>query len=354
MLLCTGSTVAQSLTGQWEGEVPHTNKKLTYTAAVTIEQNGKKLSGTARYTQPITNSFVVERFKGSLKANGKVELEEYEVVDHYMVNEDAWCVKLLEGQLTVNEATNTMTITGTWRSLKVYDGIQYSVLGSCPPGTFTLSKAIEPPKTATLAGTIYDKKTRKPIAAQVKVQTTHGTPEPTATKGPGKYALMLAPKQTVLVTVEAENYRSVTDQFALKSGYTIKNYYLYPMAKPVALPISDNTYPVNEAFTMPNVLFVTSTTQLVDGATAALNQLVTYLQHNPTLHLQVDGHTDREGNSKKNKVLSEQRAKTIKGFLVKQGIARRRIATQGHGDAQIICPPPCSDNRRVEFTIVTQ
>jgi len=80
------------------------------------------------------------------------------------------------------------------------------------------------------------------------------------------------------------------------------------------------------------------------------------------LLVKIDGHTDSKGTEAYNQVLSENRAKAAKDYLVKLGVKKDRIITAGFGELKPIAPnenPDGSDNpegraknRRVEFKLL--
>ena len=82
-------------------------------------------------------------------------------------------------------------------------------------------------------------------------------------------------------------------------------------------------------------------------------QLVHFLKTNPTVSLEIDGHTDNEGDSKFNQKLSQQRAEEVKKQLVAAGIESNRLTAKGFGDTKPIQSNKTSkgraENRRVEF-----
>ncbi len=82
-------------------------------------------------------------------------------------------------------------------------------------------------------------------------------------------------------------------------------------------------------------------------------QLVHFLQTNPTVNLEIDGHTDNEGDSKFNKKLSLERAEEVKKQLEAAGVESNRLTAKGFGDTKPIQSNKTSkgraENRRVEF-----
>jgi OmpA-OmpF porin, OOP family len=74
---------------------------------------------------------------------------------------------------------------------------------------------------------------------------------------------------------------------------------------------------------------------------------------NPKIMLEVQGHTDNVGQAAYNQKLSQQRADSVKAYLVKKGIAEGRLVSKGYGMAQPLVPNSSEANkalnRRVQF-----
>jgi len=101
-----------------------------------------------------------------------------------------------------------------------------------------------------------------------------------------------------------------------------------------------------------DVLFKKSKSEILSKSFNELNELSVLLNDNSKIRIQIDGHTDKIGNSKKNLKLSKKRAKAIKYYLKKRGVRSKRIITNGFGDKFPICQSPCEKNRRVEFKFI--
>jgi outer membrane protein OmpA-like peptidoglycan-associated protein len=84
-----------------------------------------------------------------------------------------------------------------------------------------------------------------------------------------------------------------------------------------------------------------------------VDELYAMLKNNPTLKIQIDGHTDNVGSAVSNKTLSEQRAANVKTALVNKGISADRIKTAGYGQDKPVANNSSEDgkakNRRVEI-----
>jgi outer membrane protein OmpA-like peptidoglycan-associated protein len=75
----------------------------------------------------------------------------------------------------------------------------------------------------------------------------------------------------------------------------------------------------------------------------------------PTLHIQINGHTDKVGNTLSNQILSEERAKAVLDYLVGQAIDPVRLQYKGYGESKPIETNDTAEgrakNRRTEFEI---
>lgn len=84
-----------------------------------------------------------------------------------------------------------------------------------------------------------------------------------------------------------------------------------------------------------------------------IDQIVSMMKGNPGLKISVEGHTDNAGNSKSNKALSEDRAKSVVSALVKAGIDSKRLSAAGFGQDKPIADNGSEEgrakNRRVEL-----
>jgi len=75
----------------------------------------------------------------------------------------------------------------------------------------------------------------------------------------------------------------------------------------------------------------------------------------PSLRLTIEGHTDNQGNAEFNQTLSEQRANTVRDYLIKQGLASDSLTAQGLGEKNPVAdnstPEGRQKNRRVEVIV---
>lgn len=116
----------------------------------------------------------------------------------------------------------------------------------------------------------------------------------------------------------------------------------------------NNTPPVG-SLVLLNVLFDHDKSTMKKESKNAVIMLADYMKSNPTLKIELHGHTDNTGNPEYNLKLSDKRAETVKNELVALGIDDNRISFTGHGDTKPIADNNTNDgranNRRTEFLL---
>jgi len=106
---------------------------------------------------------------------------------------------------------------------------------------------------------------------------------------------------------------------------------------------------------MADVLFETGKYALSTDAQLKLAKLSGIIQAHPGLNLAVEGYTDTTGTADFNMKLSEQRADTVRQFLIAQGLSADTITSKGLGEADPIADNSTAAgrklNRRVEIIV---
>ena len=86
-------------------------------------------------------------------------------------------------------------------------------------------------------------------------------------------------------------------------------------------------------------------------------ELVQLLKENPSLKIQISGHTDNVGKTEDNLKLSDNRAQAVVKYLTSKGINPNRLSYKGYGASQPIAPNTTeegrSQNRRTEVKVIT-
>jgi outer membrane protein OmpA-like peptidoglycan-associated protein len=106
---------------------------------------------------------------------------------------------------------------------------------------------------------------------------------------------------------------------------------------------------------LADVLFDTAKYNLKSPAREALAKLSGIVLSHPGLKLQVEGFTDSTGSETFNQTLSEERANSVRAFLIAQGVDPTTINAIGYGESNPVAsnntPQDRQQNRRVEILI---
>ena len=104
-----------------------------------------------------------------------------------------------------------------------------------------------------------------------------------------------------------------------------------------------------------NIFFATGSFKLLPKSNKSLDEVATILKSDDLYKIQIDGHTDAQGDDAKNQTLSENRAKAVKDYLISKGVAESRIGSAGYGETKPIADNKTAagraKNRRSELSI---
>jgi len=102
--------------------------------------------------------------------------------------------------------------------------------------------------------------------------------------------------------------------------------------------------------------FKKNSAEILKDSNKVLDRAAKVLNDNPSVRVEIGGHTDDTGPRDRNILLSEQRAASVKAYLVNAGVTETRLTTVGYGPNKPIDPAPTkaarAKNRRVEFQII--
>jgi outer membrane protein OmpA-like peptidoglycan-associated protein/tetratricopeptide (TPR) repeat protein len=173
----------------------------------------------------------------------------------------------------------------------------------------------------------------------------------------GFYSLPAACSKTYTIRAERRNYdkKELSVVIAALNGKT---------NVPIALNKSACQLIVGtdlaKCFGIKVIYFDLNKSDIVDQAALDLEKILTALNENPTMKLDIRSHTDSRGSYKYNESLSDRRAKSTMEWLIKKGVSAERLSAKGYGESKLI--NTCSDgvkcseeehqeNRRSEFII---
>ncbi len=192
--------------------------------------------------------------------------------------------------------------------------------------------------------------------AQVVITAENGKQYQVPTDSEGRFTILSVDAGTLYTAI------------ASKSGYSSDTAYLNIPENPDELQPSYSVenelgrgfklQPIKKMILSALVLFDWNKYDLRLEAKVEINKIIPMLKENPQITLEVRGHTDSRGSTVYNKKLSQNRANSVRDYMISQGIDPKRITARGYGFTQLInkCKPKvkCTEaehqeNRRVEF-----
>lgn len=202
-------------------------------------------------------------------------------------------------------------------------------------------------RALVLGGTVFNKKTNEPIAAKVNFSLKPERKNLYSITAPdGKYQAEVEKLGWYVLQATAEGYLSASDSvnFATEDlSPVVKDLFLQPIE--VGLTVR-----------LKNIYFDFDKTTLKSESFVELNKVVSFLEDNKTVEIEISGHTDSKGSDVYNLNLSQGRSQAVVDYLVTQGIDRARLTAKGYGESKPIDSNDTeagrSNNRRVEFTVL--
>jgi len=214
---------------------------------------------------------------------------------------------------------------------------------------FYLRKDLQPAKTFYLKGKVKDLLSGKALPSAVEL--TNNTDQKSwmrvQTDEQGNYFITLPAGNDYTLTVNRKGYLFYSELFQLTSKPPDSVYKKDIGLQPIRL---------NASLTFANIQFATNSFLLPNAGKIELNKLIHLMNENPTIKVEIGGHTDNTGLPEKNIQLSENRAKSIVQYLIENKISSNRLSWKGYGSSRPIADNSTEEgkalNRRTSFTII--
>jgi OOP family OmpA-OmpF porin len=125
---------------------------------------------------------------------------------------------------------------------------------------------------------------------------------------------------------------------------------------PVTKDITLQAIEIGVTVRLKNIYFDFDKTTLKSESFPELNKVVEFLKQNPSVEIEISGHTDSKGSDDYNLNLSQGRSEAVVNYIVSQGIDAYRLTAKGYGESKPIDTNDTdtgrANNRRVEFTVM--
>jgi len=198
-------------------------------------------------------------------------------------------------------------------------------------------------------GTVKDKETGDLLEARVQVINLKNKKteyDDYTSSENGEFLAVMPIGGNYAFNVSANGYLFFSENYQLNDTY-INN--------PFILQIALNKLKVGTNVVLKNIFFNTNAYEILPLSITEMNTLISLLNNNTKIRIEIQGHTDNVGNEEDNKKLSLMRAKAVYDYLIIQKIPASRLTYKGLGES---IPVTSNDteagrklNRRTSFTI---
>jgi outer membrane protein OmpA-like peptidoglycan-associated protein/tetratricopeptide (TPR) repeat protein len=199
--------------------------------------------------------------------------------------------------------------------------------------TFQLRSDIRPARTLWVKGKVFDEKTKKGLPSSVELTdlSTRALLTKVQTDETGNYLITLPVGKDYAFEVSRRGYLFYSENFPLSQKQADSTYNIDIPLEPIE---------AGATIVLKNIFFDVNRYDLKPESQVELDKLVQFMRENPSLVVQISGHTDNTGKPADNMSLSENRARAVVSYLTAKGIEAKRLQSKGWGDTK-----PIADNR---------
>lgn len=204
-------------------------------------------------------------------------------------------------------------------------------------------------KSNYVKGTVRDKHTREPLSASIELinlETNVTESLVFSDSVSGAYLIVLTQGSEYALYVNKKQYlfRSLNFNYS-----AVKDY------EPITLDIDLEKAVEGTTAILQNIFFDVDKFDLKEKSVTELQKILRFLKENPSLKVEISGHTDNSGSSAYNLQLSQKRAQSVYNYLISNGIDSNKLVPRGYGSNQPLEDNDSEEgrqkNRRIEFKL---
>jgi len=218
--------------------------------------------------------------------------------------------------------------------------------------SFELPEKMKPKTVTYVKGKVFDNSSKEMLDAQIQITNlTNGKTIYNEVTDPenGQFLATLPAGNSYGLTVSKEGYLFYSQNFTLTGDFE---------NKPFSIEVPLQKIEIGGMVILKNIFFETNKYDLLPESKTELQQLILFLRENPTVSIEIGGHTDNIGESESNLILSKNRAKTVYEYLIINKISLRNNSFKGYGESLPISDNTTEqgrkNNRRTEFKITNK
>ncbi|MFK7969385.1 MAG: OmpA family protein, partial [Bacteroidia bacterium] len=207
-----------------------------------------------------------------------------------------------------------------------------------------------PDPTVLVQGVVRNESTGDPLAAEIRyydIETSEEMGLARSSAVDGAYKVLLPAGRRYSFRAERKDFFPISENLDLKKtvkyGEMKRDLRLVPLEKGSEIRLN-------------NLFFATGKAELNSSSKLELDRLVRFLEENPDIRIEINGHTDSQGGLETNQTLSEDRASAVVVHLLTKGITPDRLNSRGFGESKPVASNTTTkgraQNRRVTFRIL--
>jgi outer membrane protein OmpA-like peptidoglycan-associated protein len=205
-------------------------------------------------------------------------------------------------------------------------------------------------KSNYVKGIVRDAQTKKPLGARVElfnINKNELTSFVQADSVSGEYLMVLTQGADYALYVSQPGYLFKSLNF---------NYEVQENLVPILLDVNLDPVKVGASAVLNNIFFDLNKYDLKEKSVTELDKVIRFLNDNPSVRIEIGGHTDSQGSAEYNLQLSLKRAQAVVAHLTAHGIAAARLTQRGYGAGKPLVPNDTEENRqinrRIEFKLL--
>ncbi|OFX20799.1 MAG: hypothetical protein A2041_03905 [Bacteroidetes bacterium GWA2_31_9b] len=206
--------------------------------------------------------------------------------------------------------------------------------------------------TLYLVGIVTNAKTNDPVSAKIEIIDMEQSKVISTglSDSLGNYKMRIPKQKDYGVEVTAKDYLFYVKMLYLKDKQVVES--------KIQANFQLDKVEVGSKVILNNIFFETNKATLKSESYTELERVLQLLIQNPTVRLEISGHTDNIGGFKANQQLSESRAKSVVEYLIGRGIEKSRLEYKGYSFNQPVADNNTesgrAQNRRVEFKVLSK
>jgi outer membrane protein OmpA-like peptidoglycan-associated protein len=217
--------------------------------------------------------------------------------------------------------------------------------------TFELYPEVRPQSVNYMKGVVADAKTKKPLKAHFELydlNTQALLVESESDAVNGDFLVVIPHEGLLGLNVNKEGYLFYSEQFKVEGEFS--------SSKPFLKNVHLNPLQIDQKIVLENIFFASMSFELETQSYMELGKVKELLRTNPSLKIEISGHTDNIGSEADNLVLSKKRAKSVYDYLLSQGVHAKSLVYQGYGETMPIADNELEEgrakNRRTELKVI--